>query len=339
MDPHVIRIARGHPVATVMALVCVVALLCTGLSRVAAWAGYAVFALRLDAGSARTRSSVARTVPVLLTVPFRGVDHEIRVRVPETEVAAARALPTEPVFNSEAALRRSYVSRLVRHEARGRAVEALVGELRRLRTRLDLDDDAYLELMTCTVQAIPYGTPRWRIEPPAALLAQGRGVCSDKSVLLAAMLLHEGYDTSVWVFAREHHVAVGVRGAGSGFRGSGYAFVETTRRSYVGDDGDYLVRRTGSWEAQRIGLGGTRRYASDLEAAFVLEYGRRARTRSRLLEPYRGFERSGSAKWRPYYAQRAAEQEVTSAMARCVEAGIGDRAALYRLLTRAGSAR
>jgi hypothetical protein len=334
------RFARDHPIVAMVTLFCALVALCVGLAQLAGWAGFACFSLRLDAMSGAARAAGPGPFAVhVLTVPFRGAVRRLRVAVPDAELDGARALPTEAVFNSGPALRGAYVDRLVRHEAAGSAVASLVSELRRVRAESRLDDDAYLELIACAVQYIRYGTPQWRIGLPAEVIATDRGVCSDKSVLLAALLAHEGYDTCVWVFGREHHVAVGVRGLGPGFRGSGYAFVETTRRSYVGDDDDYLVRRVGSWEPEVMRFPGPKRYGADLEAAFLVDYARRAGSRSRLTEQYGRFLRSGSERCRPYYAQLAGEHVAATRIARLIESGIDRRGEVYRLLTRSGSGR
>jgi hypothetical protein len=332
--------AREHPIVAMVTLFCALVAVCIALSQLAGWAGFATFSLRLDAmtGAAQAGSSGSSHIyPV--AVPFRGAVRTLRVAIPQGELADARTLPTEAVFNSDPCVRAAYVDRLVRREAAGPTIAALARELRRVRGELSLDDDAYLELMACTIQSIGYGTPEWRIGLPAQVIATGRGVCSDKSVLLAALLAHEGYDACIWVFGREHHVAVGVRGLGPGFRRSGYAFVETTRRSYVGDDGDYLVRRVGSWEPQMVRFAGPRRYGADVESAFLVDYGRRVSSRSRMTEAYGSFLAGGSERCRPYYAQLAQEHVATTAIARLVGSGIDRRGDVYGTVTRSGSGR
>jgi hypothetical protein len=90
------------------------------------------------------------------------------------------------------------------------------------------------------VQTIPYdwavyqsGTGKQRF--PVETLVDGKGLCGDKSVLLADLLSHEGYAVALLDFGPEKHMAVGVTGAGSTYAPSGYLFLETTAPCYVTD--------------------------------------------------------------------------------------------------------
>jgi hypothetical protein len=261
----------------------------------------------------------------------------VRVDVPERQIAAARELRSEPVFMSGGALREAYMSTLVRTQADGTVVAAVASELRGWRNRLALDDDAYLELIARAVQDIPYGTPRPRVSPPAAFLADGSGVCSERSILLAALLLHEGYDTAVWIFDSQRHVAVGVRGAGSGFDHSGYALVETTRDSYVGEVGDELAGRSELNRApQLVRVGGERTYRADLEAQFIVDTMARTRSTRNALAAYRRYAETTVGPWRREFAARALQHEQTTRLAAWLETASDDRAGVFRMLTDSG---
>jgi predicted CXXCH cytochrome family protein len=149
-----------------------------------------------------------------------------------------------------------------------------------------LDSDEYVELLSRAVQSVPYGTPDWQIRLPATLIEDGRGVCTDKSVLLAALLLHEGYDTGIWIFDTQHHAAVAVRGAGLGFGGTRYSFIETTREAYVNEyDDELLARGTYIAPPRLVRLGGSAIYTADDEASFVADELRRSRLSSVVLAP------------------------------------------------------
>jgi hypothetical protein len=111
------------------------------------------------------------------------------------------------------------------------------------------------------VQDIPYGRIGSEIGTPAEMIAERRGVCTEKSVLLAALMLHEGYETAVLVLDSYHHTAVGVRTDDARFRTLPYAFVETTARRSVGEYDPGLL----GWgpigrPPQTIQLGGTKRF-------------------------------------------------------------------------------
>jgi len=101
------------------------------------------------------------------------------------------------------------------------------------------DDQA--RIAVALVQAIPYdyatsrsGTVRTRY--PYEVLYQDTGVCGEKSLLLAGLLKELGFGVALLSFGPEKHMAVGVRApAQSGYRGTGYAFVETTQPTIITD--------------------------------------------------------------------------------------------------------
>jgi hypothetical protein len=109
-------------------------------------------------------------------------------------------------------------------------------ELREIRERDSLDDSRYLELMMVFVQTIPYRTDPDQTLPkfPVETVVDRKGDCDDKSLLLAGLLAHEGYNVSILYFTPEKHAAIGIGCDGPGFRGTGYLFVETTNLSYLG---------------------------------------------------------------------------------------------------------
>lgn len=112
----------------------------------------------------------------------------------------------------------------------------LIGELRRVRSDLRLDDDRYLELCSVFVQSLPYDDDTALIEPkfPIETYGDGTGDCDDKSMLLAGILSREGYSVALLLYSEEKHMAVGVPGDGCRDIGGGYAYIETTRSHFVG---------------------------------------------------------------------------------------------------------
>jgi len=113
---------------------------------------------------------------------------------------------------------------------------ALLAEFRSERDLNRMDPDEYAELLAVFVQSIPYETqdeasPRFPVET----YVEGVGDCDDKSLLLAALLSREGYRTALLYFEPERHMAVGVGCPGSGYLGSGYAYIETTNVTLVGN--------------------------------------------------------------------------------------------------------
>ena len=122
----------------------------------------------------------------------------------------------------------------------------LLAAFREIRERERLDDDRYLELIAAFVQSIPYRTDTSIVEPkfPIETYVDGEGDCDDKSLLLAGLLAREGYGVALFYFEDEAHMAVGVRSAGSLYRNTTYAYIETTSASYVGLPPETLVNGT-----------------------------------------------------------------------------------------------
>ena len=145
---------------------------------------------------------------------FQETTCTVAASVDRTELERASAIDTKRVFGTRLWLRAGYVSSLVRQQSDSRFIHSLAGEFRAIREELGLDGDEYLELMVRAVQAIPYGDVEAEILLPIEVVARTQGVCSEKSMLLASLLLHEGYDTVVWVFETQGHAAVGVASNG-----------------------------------------------------------------------------------------------------------------------------
>lgn len=322
---------RRHPLwlAASALLVAAGVAFATGTAR--DWAAWALF----DAQArALARTTGGPRVPAGWTFEFRGRRIRVSVAVPKREIAAARDLPSGPVFMSGGGLRAAYMRSLVRTQAGGDVVGQVASELRGWRNRYALDDDAYLEMCARAVQSIPYGTPRERVAPPAAFLADGRGVCSERSVLLAALLLHEGYDTAVWVFDTQRHVAVGVRGAGQGLDGSGYDFIETTRESWVGEMGDELAGRSAAArDPQLIRVGGERTYGADIESRVIADTLARTRVSVDALAQYRRHAESAPPGWESRFAALARMHDQTTRLAKWLESASDERETVYRMLT------
>lgn len=112
----------------------------------------------------------------------------------------------------------------------------LLAPLRAIRTSEELDSDRYAELLVAFAQSFEYRTDPGELEPkfPVETFADRSGDCDDKALLLAGLLAREGYDVAIMLFEPEQHVAVGVRTEGPCYRGTGYAFVETTSPGYIG---------------------------------------------------------------------------------------------------------
>lgn len=152
---------------------------------------------------------------------------------------------------------------------------ALLGQLRAIKTTEKLDADRYVELITVFVQSIEYRTDPVDLSPkfPIETFVERSGDCDDKTLLLAGLLSREGYDVSVMLFEAEQHVALGIRDDRNDYRGTGYAFVETTAPGFVGMVPDGLgggITLTSEPQVFRIDGGGTAFSAGD-QVSFIME--------------------------------------------------------------------
>jgi hypothetical protein len=114
------------------------------------------------------------------------------------------------------------------------------------------DDQARIAISL--VQQIPYDYNKFsrlssstsasieKTRYPYEVLYDGKGVCSEKSVLLAYLLRGLGYGVVLFEFPSENHMAVGIKSSAPyDFKNSGYAFVETAEPTIPTDDQEMYV--------------------------------------------------------------------------------------------------
>jgi len=106
------------------------------------------------------------------------------------------------------------------------------------------DDQA--RIAVSLVQQIPYDQEMLdkgtlEIRYPYQTLLDNKGVCCEKSVLLAYILHELGYGVALFDFDNEKHTAVGIRVPPEyAYKNTGYAFIETTTPLIISNgDGDY----------------------------------------------------------------------------------------------------
>ena len=261
---------------------CVGATVRYAYAQLSTWGSYVLFAHDLRKLSSTSPSGIESNI--VFDAPYRGATFSLVVPVDSSYLAAARRVDGSALFGFNRSVRAAALRALAEEQRTDPFVNALASRLRMLRAQLRLSDDDYVDLMVRSVQAIPYGTLHRDTFMPAITLADNAGVCSDKSVLLATLLAHEGFDSGVWVFPSQAHAAVALRGTGPGLRGSGYGLVETTRLTYVGEV-DESLRAAGPVceEPQLIVLGGRERYTRDLQTEFIADTLERARGPRQLI--------------------------------------------------------
>lgn len=131
----------------------------------------------------------------------------------------------------------------VNEPAQAEAIRAIATTLR---SQAGSGDDAARAAISL-VQQIPYDDARLSarssdLRHPYQVLYDNTGVCSEKSVLLAALLKELGYGVALLSFDSQNHMAVGILcPAQYSYRGTGYAFIESTRPTIpTYADGDYV---------------------------------------------------------------------------------------------------
>ncbi len=167
----------------------------------------------------------------------------------------------------------------------------LLASLRTVRQEMELSDDEYLELMAVFVQSLEYDIAGARnLESgnrfPVETFVDGKGVCGDKSLLLAGLLSRERYDVALLLFLPEEHMALGVRSDRNDYRNTSYAFLETTKVSLVGVVPDHLAGDIVLVSLpQVISVGdGWRRYSDTDETLYIGDQYRKAEDRILTLE-------------------------------------------------------
>lgn len=307
------------------ALIALVAFLATSLLTFRAWSATAA-----SVAAVRPAGPVSTSI---LPFRYRGRTRFLSVPISAEELAAGDRLRTDTVFAQPALARDAYLRVLVSTQATSRVVRTVATQLRALRDEMGLDHDEYVELLTCAVQDFSYGTPRSAFELPVQALAARRGVCVDRSLLLAALLVGEGYDAGLWTLSSDNHVAVAVRGVGEGYRGSGYAFVETTRRAYVGEVPERYTS-IAEWQSapRLVVFGRGRAYGADVQTALIVDERRQAEQAARDLEEYGRYAAAAVGRWRETYAGEARRHLVAASLAAQLGGSVDDRSLAFATL-------
>lgn len=223
--------------------------------------------------------SVVHAKPVTFT--FDGVRHTVAPKVVSSAYWGARAASREalvPAGTSPEQWSAAYYRSIALDPAQTSMIDSACAQLRAIANSDGLDRDQYLELIAKYVQSITYDktefvTGKTMVRFPVQTVVDGKGLCEDKSLLLTALLAHEGYATALLSFAPENHMAVGVRGPGATYGDTGYLFLETTQPTYVSEvppvyDGGMRLRS----EPEVVTIGdGTGTYGSAEQVPAILK--------------------------------------------------------------------
>jgi len=190
------------------------------------------------------RESSTREYPVsgeqTHTFLFDGREYSVRTEVREGYIEASRdALNRFRSGNTDASSsEEAFYRSMVLNTSQELLYDDILTDLRAYRTRYNLDDATYVELILAYVQSFSYETQSDYIRLPVEVVSDDRGDCDERACLLAGLLQREGYDTALigihLANGRSNHMGVGVKSNGFRFSSSEYTFLETTAPFPVG---------------------------------------------------------------------------------------------------------
>jgi len=265
----------------------------------------------------------------------------VDVTIDAESLERTERISSRRVFRSSGWLRELYITSLVDRQSSDPFITSLAEELDREAAELGVADaDSRLEFYVAAVQGLPYGEVESEILLPIEVVAAGSGVCTEKTLLLAELLVNRGYSTVLWVLPTQRHVALGVGTTGQGYRGSGYAFIETTRAAWIGEC-DPVYRAAGpiALDPVQIDLGGRRRYESGAMVEYVLRVLDSARSESEALDSYSSYAEALPDANAGEYADRAERSAYALHIAEWIESNPHRRAEVYARLTAEGADR
>lgn len=324
------RVTRRHALAVVLAAVVLLGSIAIA-PHAQAYMRWRTFAGDVERLNELGRPS--RVERIFWSFPFRDEMCTVMAKVDPAELAMSEVVDTSDVFDSDGWAQERYVAHLVQAQVESPFIHHLAAEFKRLRREQLLDDDAYVELIARAVQALPYGTVQGDVGLPIETVAYGDGICTEKSLLLASLLVHEGYETVMWVFESQHHVAVGIACDGTGFQDSGYAFIETTGEAYVGQaNGEYRGVGPTNRPPQTIALGGELSYRSGRQVEYILSLLDDAKATRRRYASYPEYVVSAREDLKERYTEYARVHHSADGLVEFITRNSHNRPAVYEAL-------
>jgi len=222
-------------------------------------------------------AGATHSAPIMATHTFSFEKSQITISVPVDADVYSGAKSTDKSvsiygnISENTWVSASYLS-MINDAAQDPLYSDLITRFREIRDDQKLSSDEYLELMAAYTQSLTYETtPDNPAKYPIETVVDGTGDCDDKSLLLAGLLSHEGYNVSLLSFSPEAHMALGIGSAEPQFRDTGYTYLETTNLSYVGvlpDDFKDGITLTSEPLVIPVGSGSTG-YNSGAETAYL----------------------------------------------------------------------
>ncbi|MBM3256013.1 MAG: hypothetical protein FJZ04_00890 [Candidatus Moranbacteria bacterium] len=179
---------------------------------------------------------------VLYKWTYQKKPYELKLTLYKTAYDFYQSSPKEYSYSGELPQNweEEYYGMFIRQNPLDKTINALADSLKGLAVRNRLSDDQTVEMIAAFAQNIPYDNDRARIiesgaeneKPnyPYEILYEQKGVCSDKSFLLTAILRELGFGTALFEYKSEKHLAIGIRCPyENSTYGSGYCYTETTQ--------------------------------------------------------------------------------------------------------------
>lgn len=268
----------------------VLQLILTGFIIFLALFGLLIFLLPQQFSSVPTvivDNSSAGGAPIIVTrsFSFKNSTETLMVSIdPAIYAASKKTYRTTLLLGDQKAAGTRYYQAMINDPSQDRIYRDLLDQLWRIRSEQNLTDDEYLELIAAAVQSIPYQDggslpPKY----PAELLAENRGDCDDKSILISGLLAREGYSVVLLKFGPEKHMAMGIGSDAFPYKSTGYTYLEGMSPAYVGFPTSHLLIPLNSDPLVIPVSSGTKMYRCGNETSYIRNMSLLARERAAEL--------------------------------------------------------
>lgn len=181
-------------------------------------------------------SSRQAEIPVNMSFSVRNELHTVQADVNQSLFLGAQAAYKGVLFNIDPPVgtreeRRRFYTSFIREPYNQPLIASIHDSIQEIHTKTG-NTLSFAEIATAYVRSIGTDLTSTELKYPAETLVLHAGDCDDKSILLAAILLHHGNDVAIFEFPS--HVAVGVSGIGPEYRNSGYTIIEMTDELPIG---------------------------------------------------------------------------------------------------------
>ena len=188
--------------------------------------------------------TVSGTTATDFSFAFAGSIHSFTVNVPRKLHEGSKQVVRGKASGcgvTEEEIERKYYENFVTDSEQDEFYEVLLDTFQQIKREKRLSDDEFVELLCAFVQSIPYDEEKLKAQKKgpqhhnfaAETIANGAGMCADKSLLLCGLLAKAGYGACLMCFYDDHHALAAVAVPhGTGYNRGKYAIIETTSKDY-----------------------------------------------------------------------------------------------------------